>query len=117
MYVLRIRYFMTNLTISLSDETIKKLRRAVRDRYGDKKGALSGLIEESIREKLEAFESPSQSQVFKAMKDDRVIAEAENLDNLAAELEKARVDPRSVRIVSSKKLAPLVRTGPRGRHP
>lgn len=117
MYVLRMRYFMTNLTISLSDETIKKLRRAVRDRYGGRKGALSGLIEESVREKLEAFETPLQSQVFRAMKGARVIAEAENLDSLAVELEKAQVDPRSVRIISSRKLAPIVRTGLRGRQP
>lgn len=115
MYVLRMHYLMTNLTISLSDDTINRLRRAVKNRYGGRKGALSGLIEESIREKLEVFEAPPQSQVFRAMKDGRVVAQAENLDNLAAELEKARVDPRSVRILSSKKLAPMVRTGLRGR--
>jgi len=108
---------MTNLTISLSDETIRRLRRAVRDRYGGRKGALSGLIEESIREKLEAFNAPPQSQVFRAMKGDRVIAEAETLDGLAVELEKVKVDPRSVRIISSKRLAPIVRTGLRGRQP
>jgi len=75
------------------------------------------LIEESVREKLEAFETPLQSQMFRAMKGGRLIAEADNLDNLAVELEKAKVDPRSVRILSSKKLAPIVRTGLRGREP
>jgi len=71
---------MTNLTISLSDDTIKKLRRAVRNHYGGRKGALSGLIEESVREKLEAFETPLQSQIFRAMKGGRLIAEADDLD-------------------------------------
>jgi len=66
---------------------------------------------------LEAFETPLQSQIFRATKAGRLIAEAESLDKLVAELEKAKVDPRSVRILSSKKLAPIVRTGLRGREP
>lgn len=106
---------MVNLTISLSDETIQKLRRAVRERYGDKKGALSGLIEDSVREKLDEFDVVSSAQSFKAMKGDRAIAEADSLSNLAAMLEKMSVNPRSVRIVSSKKLETVVRSGIRGR--
>ena len=106
---------MVNLTISLSDETVRRLRKTVRDRYGNKKGALSGLIEESLREKFDSFETPRPSQTFKAMKGDGTIAEAENLDDLASKLRKMNVDPGSVRIISSKKLAPIVSTGLRGR--
>ena len=103
---------MVNLTISLSDETVRRLRKAVRDRYAGKKGSLSGLIEESLREKLDAFDIP---QTFKAMKGARLVAEAVDLDTLGRKLEEMNVDPRSVRIISSKKLAPIVRTGLRGR--
>ncbi|MCL5067637.1 MAG: hypothetical protein M1368_04710 [Thaumarchaeota archaeon] len=106
---------MVNLTISLSDETIRRLRKTVRDRYAGKKGAISNLIEESLREKLDSFDMPRPSQTFKAMKDGRTIAEAVDLDTLARKLDQMNVDPRSVRITSSRKLAPIVRTGLRGR--
>jgi hypothetical protein len=58
---------------------------------------------------------PQSSEIFKAVKEDRVIADADALDNLASKLKKMNVDPRSVRIISSKKLAPIARTGLRGR--
>ncbi|MHB8567734.1 MAG: ribbon-helix-helix domain-containing protein [Nitrososphaerales archaeon] len=106
---------MVNLTISLSNETVQKLRKTVHERYGDKKGALSGLIEDSLREKLDEIDMASSPQSFKAMKGDRVIAEGESLDELATRLEKMNVNPRSVRIISSKKLALTVRTGLRRR--
>lgn len=106
---------MVNVTISLSEETVQRLRKAVRELYSGKKGALSGLIEESIREKLDVSEMSSPSRSFKAMKGNRVIAEGENLDNLATKLKEMKVDPRSARIISSEKLAPIVRAGLRGR--
>ena len=106
---------MVNLTISLSEETIRKLRKTVKTRYGGRKGAVSGLIEESIRERLEEFESLQSEETFRAVKGDRLVSEAASLDELATNLEKMNVDPRSVRIVSSKKLEPIVRAGLRGR--
>ncbi|MDH2900816.1 MAG: hypothetical protein PXY39_07565 [archaeon] len=108
---------MVNLTISLSDETIHKLRKTVRERYGNRRGALSGLIEESLRQKLDVFEPSGPSQTFKALKNNHVLAEAENLHTLAKKLKELDVNPRSVRIVSSRKLAPIARTGARGRVP
>ncbi len=102
---------MVNLTISLSDETVRKLRKAVHERYADKKGALSGIIEESVRERLEAFEAPQVPQTFKALKGNRTIAESSDLDGLAKKLEEMKINPRSVRIVSSRKLAPVVKMG------
>lgn len=106
---------MVNLTISLSDETVRRLRKTVHDRYGGKKGALSGLIEESVRDRLEAFDTVKPSQTFKAMKDNRIVAQAENLDGLARRLAQNKIDPRSVIIISSRELSPVVRIGPRGR--
>jgi hypothetical protein len=115
MWSLRITNSMVNLTISLSRETVEKLRKTVRERYGGKKGALSGLIEESVRERLDELEIAQSPQSFKAVKGDQVLVEADSLEDLAARLEKMNVDPRSVRIVSSKKLAQIVRAGVRGR--
>ena len=57
----------------------------------------------------------STSKTFKAMKGNRVIAEGENLNDLAAKLKEKKIDPRSMRMVSSEKLAPIVRAGLRGR--
>ncbi len=48
------------------------------------------------------------SQTFKAMRGNRVIAKGENLYDLAKKLKKMKVDPRLIRIISSKKLAPIV---------
>ena len=107
---------MVNITISLSEETVQKLRKTVRERYGGKKGALSGLIEESVRERLEQFEITPSQQTFRASRDSRVLAESTSLDDLAVNLEKIGVDPRSVRITSSKKLATIVRAGLRWRN-
>ena len=99
----------------MSEETVQKLRKTVRERYGGKKGALSGLIEESVRERLEQFEVTPSQQTFRATKDSRVLAESTSLEDLAAKLVEIGVNPRSVRIISSKKLAPIVRAGLRWR--
>ncbi|HKW05540.1 MAG TPA: ribbon-helix-helix domain-containing protein [Nitrososphaerales archaeon] len=106
---------MVNLTISLSEETNQKLRKAVKEQFGNRRGALSGLIEESLKQKLDSIEIPHTAQTFKAMKGDRIIAEAENLEALARKLKEANVDPRSVRILSTKRLPPIARIGPRRR--
>ena len=116
MCLLRISHdAMVNLTISLSEDTVRRLRKIVQETYGGKKGAISGLIEDSLRERLEELGMPRPSQIFYAKRNDRVLAEAETLDELALKLRKLDVDPRSVRIASSRKLSPTVRTGIRGR--
>lgn len=106
---------MVNLTVSLSEETVRKLRRTVRDRYGSRRGALSGLIEEAILEALEKFETPSPKERFRALKGDKALAEADDLTELASELRKLNVDARSVRILSSTYLPPTARAGFRAR--
>ncbi len=106
---------MVNLTISLSEETARKLRRTIRDRYGSRRGALSGLVEEAVLEVLGRLETPSPKERFRALKGDKVLAEADNLDQLALSLRKLNVDPRSVRILSSTYLAAVARAGFRAR--
>ena len=106
---------MVNLTISLSEETVQRLRKTVKTRFGGRRGALSGLIEDSVRERLEEFEMTRSEEMFKAIRGEHLVSEAASLEELATNLEKMSVDPRSVRIVSTKKLAPIVRAGLRGR--
>jgi hypothetical protein len=102
---------LVNLTISLSEDTVRRLRRTIRDRYGSRRGALSGLVEEAIIEALGRFDAPSPRERFRALKDGKVLAEADHLDQLASELRNLNVDPRSVRILSSNYLPTLVRAG------
>jgi len=106
---------MVNLTISLSEETDQRLRKAIKERYRNKKGALSGVIEESLKQRLDSLDAPETTQTFKAMKNNRTLAKAESLDSLARKLRVANIDPRSVRIGSTRKLPPIARIGPRRR--
>jgi hypothetical protein len=106
---------VVNLTISLSEETVTKLRRTIRNRYGSRRGALSGLVEEAVLEALGRLETPAQRETFRALKDERLLAEADDLDHLASKLRKLNVDPRSVRILSSSYLPVVARAGFRAR--
>lgn len=94
---------------------MRKLRQTVRDRYGSRQGALSGLVEEAILEALGRFESPKAKERFRALKGGTVIAEADDLDELALLLRGMKVNLRSVRILSSSYLPALVRAGFRAR--
>ncbi len=106
---------MVNLTVSLSEETVRKLRRTIRVRYGSRHGALSGLVEEGIREVLGRLETPSPKERFRALQGGEVLVEADDLDQLALRLRKLNVDARSVRILSTTYLAPMARAGFRAR--
>jgi hypothetical protein len=102
---------MVNLTISLPEATVKKLRKAVRVHYGGKKGALSGLIKEALEEHIASAETVRPAAHFRAYDGDNQVAEAPNLDQLALLLRERRIDPRQVRIVSSTALRQVVRAG------
>ena len=104
-----------NLTVSMSAETVGKLRRAIRERYGSRRGALSGLVEEAVLQALGRLETPTQTERFRDLKGDSVVAEADSLKQLASRLKDLKVDPRSVRIISSVHLAPIARAGFRSR--
>ncbi len=106
---------MVNLTVSFSEETVRRLRQTIRDRYGFRRGALSGLVEEAVLEALGRLETTAPRERFRALKDDKVLAEADDLDQLASTLRQMKVDARSVRIVSSSYLPATARAGFRAR--
>jgi len=106
---------VVNLTVSLSEETVRRLRRTVKERYASQRGALSGIVEKAVLETLDRYETTKPRERFRALKGNKVLAEADNLDELALKLRKLDIDARSVRIVSSKYLPPVARAGFRGR--
>jgi len=108
---------MGTLTIVLKDETEEMLRRIVEQLYGSSRGSLSEVIDKAIRSyiaRLEASSSP-KSVVFRAFKGDKLISEANDLDDLARALKERGVDPRGLRIVSSQVVRPVARAGVRAR--
>jgi hypothetical protein len=107
---------LVNVTFSLPEDTVKKLRNAAASHGKRRKGAISELVDAAILEHLDTVESSIARQVFEATKDGRVLASAQSLRGLAAELKKLGLDPREVMVESSTPLRPLVRSGLRG-HP
>jgi len=102
---------MPNLTIVLSEETSRRLRRAVKEIHGSRKGALSNLIEEAVNIYLDKLEEPKSPHAFRALREGRVIAEAKDLAELASKLRDLGVEPRNVRIVSTSGLRPVIEAG------
>nr|MDO8062335.1 ribbon-helix-helix domain-containing protein [Candidatus Freyrarchaeum guaymaensis] len=99
---------MGTLTISLSDEVENKLRSLVGKR-GSGKGTMSRIIEDAL--KMYFFILERGERRFRAYKGEELIAEASDLEELAAKLREKNVDPRGVRIVSSKPVKPVARMG------
>lgn len=106
---------MVNVTVSLPEETVRMLRRAVKERYGGRKGALSGLVREAVEEHIGSIEAVPPSAHFKGYDEERLVAEAASLDELASKLREHGIDPRAVRIVSSTPLRQVIRAGLRGK--
>lgn len=100
-----------NVTFSLTEETLRKLREAARDFGGSRRGAISNLVEVAIKEHLQEVQSRRKQEEFRAMRGSRVVARAGSLRELASALEKNKVDPRDVLIVSSSSLRGVIRTG------
>jgi predicted DNA-binding protein len=101
---------LVNVTFSLPDETVKRLREAAR-RTGRSKGAISELVDAAVREHLRDIESRTNREEFRAVRGSQALARAGSLRELASLLEKRKIDPRKVLIVSSIPLEPTVRTG------
>jgi hypothetical protein len=101
---------LVNVTFSLPDETVKKLREAAR-RTGRSKGAISELVDAAIKEHLRDVESRIKREEFRAMRGNQILARAGSLRELASLLEKRKIDPREVLIVSSTPLESTVRMG------
>jgi len=101
------------LTISLDDEVEKELREVATRLYGSRKGALSNVIESALKNYFTLLEKAGSSgeALFKALQGDTVVAEANTLDELAEILKKKGVEPRGLRIVSSKPIASSAHAG------
>ena len=104
---------MGTLTISLDDEVEKKLREIATRLYGSRKGALSNVIESALKNYFTLLERAGSSggASFKALKGDTVVAEADTLDVLAEILKKKGVEPRGLRVVSSKPISSPAHAG------
>jgi hypothetical protein len=104
---------LVNVTFSLPEDTVKRLRKAAAVAGKGRKGAISELVDAAINEHLGEVESPPAQQ-FLATRDGKVIVNAPTLRELADELKRRKLDPRDFVIESSVPLEPLVRTGLRG---
>ena len=105
---------MTNVTFSLPERTVKRLRRHAAD-LGGRKGTISGAVDEAISRYLDSMEPRAGQPTFTAFRGETCVATAKTLEKLAAALKAEGVDPRSVRIVSSEPLEPVGRVGLRVR--
>ena len=99
---------MGTLTIVLSDEVERKLRETVSKR-GSGKGMLSKIIEEALKSYLTSLER--RDRMYKAYKDDELVAEAESLDELANMLRSKGIDPRGLKIISTEVIKARARSG------
>ncbi|MEM3404124.1 MAG: hypothetical protein QXJ17_06295 [Nitrososphaeria archaeon] len=103
---------MGTLTISLDDDIEKRLRELVRRMHGSRKGGLSKVIESALENYFASVNrSINSGEIFKALKEDEVVAEANTLDELASILRKKRIEVRGLRIVSSRPIRPVVHGG------
>jgi hypothetical protein len=102
---------LVNVTFSLPDETVKKLREAARNAGGRRKGAISEIVDAAVKEHLKLVDSRVKQEEFRALRGDQVLARAGSLRELASMLERRKINPREVLIVSSSPLEPSVRTG------
>jgi hypothetical protein len=106
---------LVNVTFSLPEATVKKLREAARRAGGRRKGAISEIVDSAVKQHLQEVDSRVKHEEFRAMRGDQVLARAGSLRELASVLERRKINPREVLIVSSSPLEPSVRTGPRRR--
>ncbi|MFW6128561.1 MAG: hypothetical protein ACOC6M_05205 [Halobacteriota archaeon] len=100
---------MGTLTIVLDDEVEKELRKAVSELYGSSKGSLSRIIEDALRNYLHS--AKEEKKCYRAYKEDKMVAEAESVDELAKILKEKGLDPRGLRITSCEEVKRVARTG------
>ena len=103
------------MTVSLPEDVVRSLRRTVKERYGGRKGALSGLVREAIEERISSLDTVRLAARFKALEGGREIVEGGSLDELASKLRERGVDPRTVRVVSTPPVRQVIRAGLRGK--
>ena len=92
------------LTLSIDDELERQVRDRISRTRGFSKGALSDVFEEAIRLWLSGVASSpgrEDGHRFKAVRANRMIAEAPTLKELSEKLKESNIDPRDVQILSS----------------
>ena len=91
------------LTLSIDDELERQVRDRISRTSGFSKGALSDVFEEAIRLWLSGPSNPRREDGhrFRAVRVNRVIAEAPTLKELSKKLKESNIDPRDVQILSS----------------
>ncbi|MEM2275854.1 MAG: hypothetical protein QXN75_04510 [Thermoproteota archaeon] len=104
---------MGTITISLSDEIEKKLRDIAKHLYGSSRGGMSKVIENALTSYFAILNKATEGDktVFKAFKGNNVVAEANTLGELAAILKSKGIEPRGIRIISTKPVKPVIRGG------
>ncbi len=90
---------MGTLTVRISDDIERTLRRRAAQIYGAKKGTLSRAIEEAIKLWISSTSSEGRKVIYRAFRGDELVAEASNLMDLADELRKEGEPVRGMRIV------------------
>ncbi len=90
---------MGTLTITLSDDVENELRRVVREVYGTEKENLSKFIEDAIRNYIHSLRN--EEIIYRAYRDDILVAEAKSLEELARLLREKGIDVRGLRITRS----------------
>jgi Arc/MetJ-type ribon-helix-helix transcriptional regulator len=105
---------LTNITFSLPEKTVKRLRKRVKE-SGGKKGSISEVVDEALSTYLDALEESARGETFMAVRGEEVVAQARSLKELAAALLEKKVDWRAVLITSSRPLEPVGHLGLRMR--
>ncbi len=90
---------MGTVTIVLSDDLEKELRRIVKELYGSEKGHISKFIEDAIRNYMHSLEK--REFVYRAYKKEELVAEAGTLEDLVKVLKEKKIDVRGLRIIRS----------------
>ena len=90
---------MGTLTIVLSDDVEGELRKIVKEIYGAEKGNLSKFIEDAIRNYI--YSLRKGEIVYRAYKDNKLVAEAKSLEELVKLLREKGIDLRGLRIIRS----------------
>ncbi len=108
---------MGTITISLSNDIEKKLRNIVKRLHGSSKGGMSKVIEDALTNYFAILEKSMDEDktIFKALRGEDIVAEASTLEELASILKSKGIEPRGLRIVSTKPVKPVVHGGYRMR--
>ena len=91
---------MGTITVSIDDDLADKLRKAAERLYGSKRGGMSKIVESALRNYLSMLER-EESVSYQAIKEERVLAEAKTLSELANKLKILGIEPRGLKIVRS----------------